>query len=162
MFLPDLWTWLGTLPISMHIAETWWFPRLESLHVIGSSFIVGSIRMVDLRRRGRAGRRVAGSRVIREILPRTYVALSVSIVAGVGLFLGRASYYVPNRAFQIKLVLLVLAGVNLAVFHLATARSLGRWDTVAETTAGAKAAGGCSLLLWSGIMLAGRWIGHLS
>jgi hypothetical protein len=162
MFRPDLWTWLETLPVSIHIAETWWFPLLESLHVIGSTFIVGSILMVDLRLLDLAARRHPVSRIIREVLPWTYLALSVSIVAGVGLFLSRASYYVPNRAFQIKMALLILAGVNMAVFHVATARSLGRWDTAVATSGGAKAAGACSLLLWMGIMLAGRWIGHLS
>jgi hypothetical protein len=115
------------------------------------------LRLLDL-----AGRRYPVSRIIREILPWTYLALALSIGAGVGLFLSRASYYVPNRAFQFKMALLVLAGVNMAVFHLATARGLHRWDRAAATSTGAKAAGACSLLLWIGITLAGRWIGHLS
>ena len=77
------------------------------------------------------------------------------------MFLTRASHYIDNRAFQVKLVLLVLAGVNMAVFHFGTSRSMARWDKSSVTSAASRLAGASSLVLWVGVMLAGRWIGHL-
>jgi hypothetical protein len=50
----------------------------------------------------------------------------------------------------------------MSVFHLVTARGIVEWDAAAANTRASKIAGACSLLLWIGIMLAGRWIGHLS
>jgi hypothetical protein len=158
----DPWTWLENLPLAIYIGETWWFPFLESIHVLASTFLVGSILMVDLRLLGLAGRSHAASRITREIVPWTRGAFAVSALAGFGMFISQANRYVDNRAFQVKAVLLILAGINMAVFHLRTVRSMPRWDTAAVTSGTARLAGVASLLLWIGIMLAGRWIGHLS
>jgi uncharacterized membrane protein len=158
----DLWTWLENLPLSMYISESWWFPFLESIHILTATFIVGSILMVDLRLMGLAARTHPVSRITREILPWTWGASFVSMMTGVALFAGRANHYVENRAFQVKIALLVLAAINMTIFHLVTARGIVQWDTTARTTPASRAAGVCSLALWVGIMLAGRWIGHLS
>lgn len=158
----DLWTWLESLPLAAHIGESWWFPFLESIHVLTGTFVVGSILMVDLRLLGVAARRHAVSRIVREVVPWTLGACTISILAGLGLFITRASHYAENPAFLVKMVLLVLAGFNMAVFHVATTRNIARWDTAATTTWSSRVAGASSLLLWIGVMLAGRWIGHLS
>jgi hypothetical protein len=160
--LADLWAWLESLPLAAEIGATWWFPLLESIHVVTATFVVGSILMVDLRLLGLAARRHAVSRVVREVVPWTYGASAISVLTGVGMFITRASHYAANPAFQIKMALLVLAGINMAVFHLATTRGIARWDSAAATATPAKLAGACSLLLWIGVMLAGRWVGHLT
>lgn len=161
MSLSLFWAWLEALPLSMAIGESWWFPLLESLHVITATFVVGSILMVDLRLLGLAARQHPVSRITREVIPWTLTAFGLSAVTGAGMFITRASHYIDNRAFQVKLVLLVLAGVNMAVFHLGTSRGLARWHTGPVTSAAPRLAGASSLLLWVGVMLAGRWIGHL-
>lgn len=158
----DFWTWLETQPLAAHIGETWWFPFLESIHVLAATFVVGSILMVDLRLLGLAARTHPVSRIVREVVPWTYGAAAVSVLTGTGLFVSRANHYLENPAFQIKLALLVLAGLNMAVFHLVTVRGIARWDTAHAPTGASRFAGACSLLLWVGVMLAGRWIGHLS
>jgi hypothetical protein len=162
MSLVDLWSWLESLPIAAAIGETWWFPLLESIHVLTATFLVGSILMVDLRLLGLGATNYPVSRVVRETVPWTYSASVISVITGVGLFIPRASHYVANPAFQIKLVLLVLAGLNMAIFHLATSRGMAHRDAALMTTTGARFAGASSLLLWVGVLLAGRWIGHLN
>ena len=85
-------------------------------------------------------------------------------MTGIGLFITRAYYYVGNPAFQAKLVLLLLAGINIAVFHFIIARDQlqgAQWDDSAPPLK-AKLAGLASLLLWSGVVLTGRWTGHIS
>lgn len=158
----DPWTWIENLPIAVYIGESWWFPFLESIHVLTSTFLVGSILMLDLRLLGLAALSHAASRITREVVPWTCGAFAVSALAGLGMFMSQANRYVDNRAFQVKAVLLILAGINMAVFQFRTVRSMPRWDTAAVTSAAARVAGVGSLLLWIGIMLAGRWIGHLS
>jgi hypothetical protein len=75
------------------------------------------------------------------------------------MFSSRAVQYAGNLAFQLKLGLLLLAGLNMAVFHLVTFRSIGRWDRQATPPAAARLAGGLSLLLWLAIIACGRTIG---
>jgi hypothetical protein len=160
--LADLWAWLEALPVSTHIGATAWFPLLESLHVLSSTFIVGSILMVDLRLVGLAGVRHPVSRIVREVIPWTYAASAISVVTGVGMFATRAAHYAGNVAFQVKMALLVLAAINMAVFHLVSARRIADWDAAASPSLAARLAGAASMILWIGIMLSGRWIGHLS
>ena len=161
MSLSPLWAWLESLSLASYIGESWLFPFLESLHVITAAFVVGSILMVDLRLLGLAARSHSVSRITTEVVPWTLGAFALSALTGAGMFITRAGHYADNRAFQIKLVLLVLAGLNMAVFHLGTSRSMARWDGTAVTTGASRFAGGSSILLWVGVMLAGRWIGHL-
>ncbi len=134
---------------------------IESIHVIGVGLVVGSIMMVDLRLLGLAALRYPASQVTRKLVPWTWGAFVVAAVTGFGLFATRATGYLDNPAFQIKLLLLPLACLNMAWFQFRTFRSIESWDTAAETPMAAKLAGGISLLLWAGVVLAGRWTGHI-
>jgi uncharacterized membrane protein len=89
-----------------------------------------------------------------EVVPWTWGAFVIAVVTGVGLLMPRASSYVANPAFLTKVVLLALALVNMLTLHFFALRT----DRVRlQMTTGA-----CSLLVWAGVVLAGRWIGHLS
>lgn len=149
----DFWLDIESLAISTHIAETWWFPLLESLHVVGMVVLLGAILMVDLRLLSMAGNRYSIRVMVDELTPWAWAGFALAIATGMGLFITRASAYIENTAFLIKLGLLVAAGTNVAWLH---ARSL-RSDTIPLRLAGA-----LSLAAWVGVVLAGRWIGHLS
>lgn len=159
--MDGLWTWIESLPISMHVGETWWFPMLESIHVVAATFLVGSIAMLDLRLMGLValGHRV--SRISAEIVPWTLAAAVMAVATGVPLFSTRAMHYAHNTAFQLKVVLLAIAAVNMLWFHFRTSASLTEGDAGTRPVTGARLAGMCSLFVWAGVMLSGRWIGHL-
>ena len=161
MSLADLWAWLENLPLASRIGESWWFPLLESFHVLTATFVLGTILMVDLRLLGLAARQQAVTRISRELIPWSWGAFAIALVTGIGMFMTRAGTYMENPAFQIKLVLLALAGVNMAAFHFGTFRRIAQWDTAAMPTVAARFAGAASLLVWAAVMLAGRWVGHL-
>jgi hypothetical protein len=147
--------------LSQIIASTNWFPLLESFHVIAATLVVGSILWVDLRLLGLAGTRYAFTTLNRELVPWTWGAFAVATVTGVGMFITRADSHLGNPAFQWKLVLLALAGVNMAYFHFKVYQHIEQWDRTTTTPWQLKLAGCLSLLLWSGVMLAGRWVGHI-
>ena len=157
----SFWIWLQDHPISAHIGYTWWFPLLESIHVIAIALVVGSIATVDLRLLGLAAVRYPVSQIVRKLIPWTWAAFVVAAITGFGMFVARASAYVENPAFQIKFMLLPLAFLNMAYFQFRTFRGVDDWDTAREMPTAARAAGVASLLLWAGIVFAGRWIGHL-
>jgi len=157
----EFWDWIQGLPLSQYIGFSYWFPLLESIHVLAVTLVVGSIVWVDLRLLGVAGLSYPASRMARELIPWTWAAFCVAAVTGTGLFATRAGAYLENPAFQIKLGLLLLAFVNMTVFQFRTFRDIASWDTASVPPRSAKLAGAASLLLWAGVVLAGRWTGHI-
>jgi hypothetical protein len=153
--LEEFWTWLEMQPLAAHIGATAWFPFLESVHVLSAMFVVGTVLMADLRLLGWSALRYPLTVVTDEVVPWTWGAFVIATATGVGLFMTRASAYVTNPAFVVKVVLLLLAGANMLVLHF-----IGLRD--AERRGLQMATGACSLLTWAGVVLAGRWIGHLS
>src|SRR5688572_25138566 len=123
MALAEFWSWLESLDIAIRIAESWWFPLLESIHVVGVVAVVGAVLMVDLRLLGLAAKRYAIEEFATGLVTWSWIGFVVAVVTGVGLFITRASHYAGNIAFQYKIVLLLLAGLNMAAFHFAFARS---------------------------------------
>ena len=97
----------------------------------------------------------------RELVPWTWGAFVVATITGIGMFITRAASHVLNPAFQSKMVLLVLAGLNMAYFHFKLYKDIAQCDSLAVTSTQLKIAGSLSLFLWAGVMLAGRWIGHI-
>jgi hypothetical protein len=154
MVLEQFWSWIEMQPLAARIGESAWFPFLESVHVLSAMFVVGTVLMADLRLLGWSALRYPVSVVTGEVVPWTWGAFVIATLTGVGLFITRASAYVANPAFLAKVVLLLLAGVNMLVLHFFALRTA---RVRLQVTTGA-----CSLLVWAGVVLAGRWIGHLS
>ena len=90
----EFWSWLQALPLSEHIGFTWWFPLLESIHVLAIGLVVGTILMVDLRLLGLAAVRYPASRITLELVPWTWLGFVVAFITGFGLFMAGATRYV--------------------------------------------------------------------
>ena len=152
--------WLQSSTPAQIIAENeLLFPWIESVHVLAIVLVVGTISIVDLRLIGVASLERAVSRLMRDVLPFTWGAFAIAAITGSLLFSSNAFKYAHNFFFLGKLVLLVLAGLNMALFHLIGVRDIATWGTQRTTPLAAKAAGGISLLLWILVIGFGRGIG---
>lgn len=152
--------WLENTPLAQAVAESpVLFPMIESIHVLAITFVVGSIAMVDLRLLDFTARDQKPSRIAADILPWTWGAFIVAVIAGSLMFISQAEKYFANSAFRAKFVLIALAGINMLVFQLITGRDIQKWPDGAKTPLRAKIAGGLSLTLWVGVVACGRWIG---
>ena len=159
MALEQTLTWLQELNFPTQIRESaWLFPTIETVHVFALVLVVGSIMTVDLRLLGFANRERPFSQLAAEMLPWTWVAFAVAAIAGLLMFSSKALIYYGNIPFRIKMCCLLLAGLNMVMFHWLGTRHLERWDHN-QPPWPAKFAGGTSLLLWAVIVAAGRWIG---
>ena len=156
-----LWLDIEEWTISWTIGGTNWFPLLESIHVIAAAMVVGTTLWVDLRLIGVAAVQYPITTMSRELVPWTWGAFVIATITGIGMFITRAASHVLNPAFQSKMVLLVLAGLNMAYFHFKLYKDIAQCDSRAITSIQLKIAGSLSLFLWAGVMLAGRWIGHI-
>ena len=96
---------------------------------------------------------------MHDVLPLTWGAFGMAVITGALLFSSNATTYAHNFFFQGKLVLLALAGLNMAVFHFIGIGDVGRWGATTQTPLAAKAAGAVSLLVWVAVVAFGRWIG---
>jgi uncharacterized membrane protein len=123
---------------------------------------VATVGALDLRLLGLASRRERVSQIATRLLPWSFAGFFVMAVTGALLFMSNAAkLYVNNGAFQIKLLLIILAGINALAFHMTIYRRVTRWDLSPVTPIGARLAGASSLLLWIGVVTAGRWTGFV-
>jgi len=135
------------------------FPWIEVAHVLSIVVVFGSILLVDLRLMGVAGRDYPPLALSRTILPITWVAFISAAITGALLFSSNPFGYFDNTAFRAKILLLVLAGANMLVFHLITMRGGRVNDGPGPLPMGARVAGLLSVSLWLGVIACGRWIG---
>jgi hypothetical protein len=155
--------WLERTPLGTEVRESLWlFPTIETIHLLGMALLVGTVAALDLRLWGFAMRREPVSRLAARLLPWTWLGFAVMVVTGSLLFSANPlKTYIHNPSFQLKMLLIFLAGVNALVFHLTVYRRVSRWDYAAVTPAAARTAAALSLLLWVGVIAAGRWIGFV-
>jgi uncharacterized membrane protein len=144
-------TWVQAEPLA--------FPLIEATHVISVMLVFGSIAMLDLRLLGVSSRNYGVVKISDEVLPWTWVSFLIAVITGTLLFIGQATNYLNNNEFKVKMVLMAVAGVNLAIFHFFTWNKVENWNNGVPTPISAKAAAILSLTLWSGVVIAGRWIG---
>ena len=149
----EFWLSLEYLPLAEQIGATWLFPLFNSLHVLSVCFMLGALLMLDLRIAGLSATHYSIMQLERDFLPLIWLAFVVAVLTGSALFITRASAHILNPAFQMKIVLMLIAGINMALF---------RWFSRSNNQPRLVAASGLlSLLLWCGVMLAGRWMGHI-
>jgi len=162
MNIDDILTAFEEWPLGMAVNESaFWFPFVESVHVLSFAFMVGSIFFVDLRLLGFLGK---GNpvRQASRILPFTWLAFVVAAISGTLMFAPAASRYFDNPAFQWKFVLMLVAGINMLVFHFGIWRSVDRWDYGGPTPILAKVAGIVSMVAWIGVVVTGRVVPFLT
>ncbi len=158
--LPGIATWVENGAIGTAIRESsWLFPTIETCHVIAIVTVVGSITVLDLRLIGLASRNRPVTEVMSEILPWTWCGFIVAAISGSLLFMSKALEYYNDGPFRAKMVLLVIAAINMGIFERFTKAHVAEWDEEHSTPLAAKIAGVVSLMLWVAIVACGRWIG---
>ncbi|HYD56917.1 MAG TPA: DUF6644 family protein [Burkholderiales bacterium] len=135
----------------------WLYPIVEVVHIVGLALLFGSIVVLDLRLLG-LSRNVPVSKLARHVLPWSATSFLLIVPSGLAMFVAHASEFIANPVFLVKMVLIVAAGINAAVFH--TGRSEGEWDVGAPTPFRAKLAGGVSLLAWTSVIACGRLLAY--
>ena len=135
-------------PLGQAIGSSVWWVVLDAAHVLSQALVIGTIALVDLRLLGIGFRNASVTELSARILPWTWTGFAGAAFTGCLLFVIRSHMYMVNRAFWLKIVLMVLAGLNMAVFHVLTWRKVGEWDHGQPTPMGAKVAGFLSLAFW--------------
>jgi hypothetical protein len=99
--------------------------------------------------------------VSREMLPYTWTSFALAAVFGFLLWLSRPLEYVGIAFFDVKMLLIAAAGVNMHVLQRITFKSVAEWDADPLPPPAARLAGALSLALWVGVVICGRLIGFV-
>ncbi len=138
----------------------WTFSAVETVHVLSITVMAGTIALVDLRLLGVLLRHQRVSRVTRQVTPVTWIGFGLMAVSGTLLFIAQPEKNAANPAFQVKVVLLLLAALNLVAFHKLVFRTVGAWDERSTPPRAARLCGAASLVLWTTIIVLGRVIAY--
>ena len=159
--------WLQASPLGVFIHKAhatrtisaWAFSTVELVHVFAVAMVIGTIMIVDLRLLGLASTKRPFAELSKQVLPITWAAFGVAVIAGLLLFTGRAADYFVNTVFWIKMSLIVLAGINMMIFEFITVRGVQTWNHDPIPPSPARLAGGISIVCWVLVVVFGRWIG---
>jgi hypothetical protein len=150
--------WLEGLALARFVSHApYVFPTIETIHVIAIAMVVGSIAIVDLRLLGLSWTSRPVTEVAEEVLPWTWACFLIAALAGALMFISAASKYATDLPFQLKMLLLVFAGVNMLIFHFVPYRDVEVWNQ-GRTPPMAKLAAGLSLAFWIAIVTCGRLV----
>jgi hypothetical protein len=153
--------WLETTRLAAAMREwLWLYPIVEIAHLIGLTMLVGAAVLFDFRLLGLSSS-IRVTALAAHLLPWARRSLLVIVPSGLMMFTAHATEMAGNPAFQLKMVLLIAAGVNAAAFHAATFRTVSAWDLQAHAPRAAKLSAILSLCLWIGVIACGRLLAYL-
>jgi hypothetical protein len=157
----DLLRWIDETAWSTALHESlYMYPLVESTHVLTLMLFVGLTIMWDLRLLGLAFTRVPISEVARRILPWSRAGFYIMFVTGALLFYAIPVRNYQNIFFRAKMIMLLLALLNIWYFHNRTERGIAGWDNVSTPPRAARIAAVVSIVLWCAIVVSGRMIAY--
>ena len=135
-------------------------PIAQSVHILGIAVVMASIVMIDLKFLGLAVPTQNVSEMIRRLMPWTWWALSLNAVTGLLFVLARPNRYFYNPVAEWKFSMLVPAVALAFILHRLNRREKDYWERSAGRRISARILAVVSLVLWTGVVLAGRWIAY--
>jgi len=140
-------------------ATYWLWPILEIFHFFGLTLLMGGLIIVDLRMIGFFS--YIGLEEVKKLLPLVIFGFLVNLITGVLFLFGDPSRYSINIGFQIKMILVLLAGCNAAIYHLKVEPLFSNLNLTDRLPLAIKITGFTSLTLWTGVLLLGRLIPYV-
>jgi hypothetical protein len=131
------------------------YPVINALHIAAIGALVTSVLLMDLSVLG-AIRSIPREKLVALLRRVALAAFGVAVLTGVTMFSIQATDYVRNPVFLVKLGLIVIAALNFAAFT-----ALDRRRPSGEADAALRMLAVTSILLWSGVLFAGRLIGFV-
>jgi hypothetical protein len=132
-------------------SHPWAYPALEIVHITGIALLLGNLVLLELRVFG-LGRALPVADLARLSLTVAMAGFGLAALSGLTMFATQPQELLANRAFTLKMLLLMVAGCNAAWFH-------GR-GSLAKLDATARALMLLSTLTWLAVIACGRWIAY--
>ena len=158
--LSDVSKWLAATSLSHTIQTTGWIiPALQTVHILCVAVLFSSAVLVDLRIWRLLQRDVPLPDVGRRFLPLIWPVVLVLLGTGSLLIIGEPRRSLLNTSFYIKMALLAFALALTGLLQWSLS-SPGFWDKDRGRRIAGRLAATASILAWSGIIFAGRFIAY--
>jgi uncharacterized membrane protein len=140
----------------MLVSKYWWAFMMD-LHFIGLALLIGTVGVLNLRILGFEKRLTGAS--LHRLMPWALAGFGINVLTGTLAFIGMPAYYTFDAAFWLKILAVMLLGLNVAVFYLTNAfESVERLGPGDDASRLAKVIAGSSLFLWFAVITLGRYI----
>ncbi len=153
--------WLAATPVS-HTIQTisWIIPSLQIIHILSVAVVFSAAILVDLRIWRVLERDQHLPEVARRFLPTIWPVLLILLVTGSLLIIGEPRRSLVNATFYLKMALLAVAIMLTAGLQRSISSSPDSWDGNRARRIAERFAATVSMLVWCGILFAGRWIAY--
>ena len=135
----------------------WWWAFLMDLHFLGLVLLIGTVGALDLRILGFAKQMPVEP--LHRLVPWGLAGFGINVVTGLLAFIGMPEFYTLDYAFWVKLLAILLLGVNAAAFYLTGVfggvKDLGPGE---DAPVSARLVAASSLILWFAVIILGRYI----
>jgi hypothetical protein len=160
-WLSQFCAWLDQTPVSHTIqTKAWIVPTVQTVHILAIAVVATSALMVDLRVIGVVGRDQSPAQVGQRFLPFVWWSLLVLLLTGAIMIIGEPARALKNSVFQLKIGLILVAIILTATLQASLTKNV-TFAEPAERARGAPfAIAIASIVLWAGIICAGRWIAY--
>lgn len=141
-------------------SRSWVWPTLEMVHFLGLCMVLGSLLIVDLSVIGFA--KGISLRLVDKFIIVTLIGFALNLATGTLFFIGDPARYLVNIAFQIKILLIALAGINALYFTFKIRPKISAGaNNFGDLSAKARISTGLSLTFWTSIIILGRFIPYV-
>src|ERR1700676_3504273 len=159
--LNEICVWIDQTAMSQAIQVTNWVaPTVQTVHILAIAVVASSVLMIDLRLICVfwADRRI--KEMSSRFFPLVWWPLLILLATGVIMIIGEPARALKNPAFHLKMALLVAALIVTGLFQFLQRRNAAFGDLRSGSRATAATVTVVSMLLWSAIVFAGRWIAY--
>ena len=157
MQVPSFLDWIESTGLSVAIREGGLpYPVLGGIHLLSIALFGGMLLATDVRLLGWGLARYKVSDVVAQLRPWKWLGLAVIVITGLLLMWAEPIRLYKSPAFWTKMALFALVGVHALVFRESVYRYPEKLDE--GLTQRAKVAAALSLVLWAGLIVAGRLI----
>jgi hypothetical protein len=162
MTLTEICNWIDQTAFSQSIQTAGWIvPTVQTIHILAIAIVASSALMIDLRLIGVFWTSRPVEAVKARFLPLIWWPLLVLLATGVIMIIAEPARSLKNPAFQLKMLLLIGALTVTYLFQLFHRRNAAFGDA-GHPRAAAVTLAVVSILLWSSIIFAGRWIAYFA
>ncbi len=158
--MESLINWLNSTALNKFImSEAWLWPSLEIAHFFGLCLLLGSLIIFDLRMIGIA--KAVPLKSIETFMTVALIGFLINLFTGIIFIVGDPDRYIPNIAFRLKMLLMVVAGLNVAYYMRRLRPQVLDGIEGDEISGGARYVAALSLFLWTSIIVLGRIIPYV-
>ncbi len=156
-FMQPTFDWLGASALGVATRElSWVFVAAETSHFFGLSLLFGSLLVIDLRVVGFA--RFINMAAAMKFIPIAILGFTINLLSGIVFIASNPERYGPNIAFQWKMGLVIIAGINALWFYFGEHKELSKLADGEDADFRAKVIAAVSLIIWVAVIILGRFM----